>query len=122
VDEEVDIDLRGDVKEKKDPNGLWRPRMMNLLMMIMFWKFILGPTYNALAPSFGFVSVPVVPLPPQFWTFATVVAGAYAAGRSAEKALPGVVKAMKRPDPVVEQRRPQPYVPEQRPNNIYVED
>ena len=68
----------------------WRPHLMYLFMIIIFNNYIVYPYLKAFT-SYGML----MEIPPQMWTLLQIGVGGYVAGRSLEKALPGIMNNKK---------------------------
>ena len=68
----------------------WRPHLMYLFMIIIFNNYIVYPYLKAFT-NYGML----MEIPPQMWTLLQIGVGGYVAGRSLEKALPGIMNNRK---------------------------
>ena len=57
----------------------WRPLLMNVLIFILVWNYVLGPVI-----LFFFKAVITITLPGDVWTLLQIGLGGYVVGRSAE--------------------------------------
>lgn len=58
----------------------WRPHLMYLIMLVMFYDFIITPLLRSLG-----LPLEVMPIPNDMWNLLTISVGGYIVGRSGER-------------------------------------